>query len=332
MRMTAILIALVPLATAPAAQAPMPSHGRSTAAAPSGAREMARVNGVPVTGDRVAAALSTLIPQESFHRNVSEERMAALRSQALAAVIDEELQYQDGIRRGLTAADADVQAAWKQTVARYGGPTAFAEALRKAGIDRTAVRREIERQLVLEKSYATAVLNRCAVTREDAARFFRENPDRFVEPEQLHVFAVTIAVDPSSNAAQWRDAKTRAEQARRALDAGAPFADVARTYSTDASRDKGGDLGFVHRGSLASPFEDIVKALPAGRPSDVVESIYGYHVVLVSEVRPPRRKTFEQVSSTLVKDLAARRCGERRTSWIASLRAAARIETLEPVQ
>ena len=61
-------------------------------------------------------------------------------------------------------------------------------------------------------------------------------------------------------------------------------------------------------------------------PSDVVESIYGYHVVLVTEVRPAAGKPFEQVAEGLARDLSTTRCDERRTTWLAGLRAAARVE------
>ena len=88
-------------------------------------------------------------------------------------------------------------------------------------------------------------------------------------------------------------------------------------------------MGLVHRGSLASPFETIVQTLPVGAPSDVVESIYGYHIVLVSEVKPPQKKTFEQVSANLTKDLSATRCAERKDAWLKGLRASAHIQLHE---
>jgi hypothetical protein len=330
MKIAALLLLVLPLTeVASAAQRPMPSHHTTTPATVA-VREVARVNGVAVTSDRLAAALSTLVPQESFHRNVSAEKMAALRQQALATLIDEELAYQDGVRRGITASDADMRAAWTQTVARYGGARKFDEALRQAAISQSTVEHEIARRLIVEKNYGLAVLSHCSVTKDEALRFFTDNPDRFVEPEQVHVYAITVGVDPSSSAGRWAEAKVRAEEARKALDGGTTFADAARIYSTDPSREKGGDMGFVHRGSMSGPFDAVVQKLAVGTPSDVIESLYGYHVVLVSEVRPPQRKTFDQVSATLVKDLSSTRCAERKDAWLAGLRASASIQTSEP--
>ena len=330
MTRVAILLLVLPLCATPAgAQRPVPSHPPATPPPAGAVQEVALVNGTAVTSDRVAAALSTLIPQESFHRNVSAERMAALRQQALSTVIDEELAYQDGRRQGLKGSDADFKAAWAQTVNRYGGATRFDAALRKAGASRASVEQEIRRRLIIDLSFRQAVMDRCSVTSDEAAQFYREHPERFIEPEQLHVHAITISVDPSSPSEAWPAAKARADEARRALARGMAFAEAARTYSTDPGRASGGDMGLVHRGSLASPFETIVQTLPVGTPSDVVESIYGYHIVLVSEVKPPQKKTLEQVSTTLTKDLSATRCAERKDAWLQGLRASAHIQLHE---
>lgn len=290
---------------------------------------VASVNGTAITSDRLSAALSVLIPQESFHRTVSAERMAALRREALDRIVDEELAYQDGVRRGIRPSASEQKAAWNTTMSRYGGTAGLAAALRQANMSRSALEQAISRRLIGEKNYQQAVASHCAVTSGDARKFFDANRERFVEPEQLHVFAITVGVDPSGGPAAWEEAKHKAAAAKEALERGMPFSQAAHDFSTDPSRDSGGDMGFVHRGSLADPFETIVTTLPIGKPSEVVASIYGYHIVLVSELRAEAPKTFDEVSRTLISDLTEKQCTEQRQSWLSSLRAAARIEVLE---
>ena len=333
MTRAAILSLVVALSAVPlAAQRPLPSHGAPRPAPAAAATAVARVNGVAVTSDRLAAALSALIPQESFHRSVDARTMATLRQRALDSVIDEELAYQDGLRRGLKAGAVESRTAWNQTVKRYGGARAFDEALRASGVTKASVEREIARRLVVEKNYAAAVMNRCQVSEIEARRFYDEHPERFIEPERVHVHAITVTVDPSSPASAWAAAKVRAGEARAALGRGVPFGEAARTYGTDSSRETGGDMGLVHRGSLQEPFESVVKTLTPGVVSEVVESLYGYHVLQVSEVAPPQARAFAQVSATLVQDLSATRCAEQKERWFGELRAAARIERGEVAQ
>ena len=288
-------------------------------------REVARVNGVPLTSTRLEAAVNALIPIESFHRDVSPEKMAALRQKALQNIVDQELQYQDGVRLGLTVTDLEVNAALAQAQQKYKSPQAFAQALGSATLTVADARREIRRPLTIEKARDRAVASKCQVSRDEAASFFQSNPERFVMPEQLHVYAITIGVDPSSSAKQWADAKSRAEDVLRQLRAGAPFEEMARKYSTDPSRTTGGDMGFVHRGSLSDDFEKATRDVRVGRVSDVIESLYGFHIVRVTEIRPPLKKTFAEVGAEIQEDLTAKRCAEMHDAWLARLRAGATI-------
>jgi len=169
------------------------------------------------------------------------------------------------------------------------------------------------------------VTEKCQVSQGEASSFFTANPERFVEPEQLHIFAITIGVDPSSTASQWAASKTRAEDVRQQLTAGASFDELARKYSTDPSKASGGDMGFVHRGSLSDKFEQIASATAPGRTSDVVETLYGYHIVRVTETRPPQKRTFADIGASLQRDLTATRCAETRDAWLTRLRSAATI-------
>ena len=320
-----VLIAAIGTATAAgAAQRPVPSHAVAAPPRPA-ATEVARVNGTSITSDRLDAAVSALIPMESFHRNVSVDKMAALRQRALQTLVDEELEYQEALRQHVVVTTAETEAAWARTAASYGGVDRFQEVLQQAGTSTATARAEIRRRLAIGKIDEREVAAKCAVSREDAARFFAANPERFVEPERLHILAITVGVDPSGTAAQWSTAKALAQQALLELRAGASFSATALKYSTDPSRSQGGDMGFVHRGSLNERFEQVARTLPAGHVSDVVETLYGYHIIQVSDIRPATNKSFAEVGARLQKDLAASRCAERKDAWVEGLRARATV-------
>jgi peptidyl-prolyl cis-trans isomerase SurA len=55
---------------------------------------------------------------------------------------------------------------------------------------------------------------------------------------------------------------------------------LARERSEDGSAQRGGDLGWVGRGHFAPPFEAAAFALAPGQLSDVVETDFGFHVIL----------------------------------------------------
>ena len=320
----AALLAVVVTVQAASAQKPVASHG--TAAAPQPAvRVVARVNNAPIMSDRVDVALRRLIPFESFHRNVGAATVERLRGKALDGVVDEELRYQDGVRQGLTPSRAEVNAGFKAVVARYGRREAFEQALRASGASGEDVRREVRRTLVIQKAFDRAVTSRCQVSAEEAARFYADNPGRFVVPEQLHVYAITFGVDPGSPAGAWTDAKAKAEQVLGQIRNGAPFEEMARAHSTDKTRERGGDMGFAHRGSLTDEFEQALRDLEPGGVSPVIQTIYGFHIVRIASITPPERKMLPEVAEAIQQDLTKQRCAETESAWTARLRASAAI-------
>lgn len=305
------------------AQRAWPSHAIDTV--PAAVRPVAIVNGVTLKSDRLEAAVGQLLPLESFHQNVSADKMASLRQRALVQVVDEELQYQDGVKSGLTVTDAAVKTALDQAVARYPNRKAFDAALVRSGATIADMRRELRRRLVISRIHELQVTARCVVDRAEAERFFHEHPERFVEPERLHIRAITLGVDPSSGPSGWSAARVRAEEVRSQLAGGAAFEDLAKKYSTDPSGQKGGDMGLVHRGSLSQGFETVAASLPVGQPSPVVETIYGYHVIQVTEILAPQARSFADVGARLQQDLTGERCAAASDAWTARLRSAATI-------
>ena len=248
MRITLTLIFVAALAAAASAQRAVPSHQTA------GPAEVVRVNGRPLMSDRLDAALGALLPQQSFHRNVSTSRMTELRTQALDTMVNEELEYQAGVSLGIRPSAADVDAAVNSLRKTFPSSQAFDATLRKAGATIATARVELARSLTIERTVARQVTSHCSVAAAEARRYFDQNHDRFVIPEQLHLYAITIGVDPSASSKDWSDAKTKAQDVPKQIRAGAAFDETARKYSTDPSRTSGGDMGFIHRGSLSDQF------------------------------------------------------------------------------
>lgn len=291
---------------------------------------VARINGATLTSERVELQLQGLIPRTSFHRNVRPDRMAELRAQALELAIDEELQYQEAIRLRLVVTAAEVNAGLERARKGYSSRAAFESARKNAGVTLKELRANIRRALLVQKVRKRAVLNKCTVTEAEARRFYRENPQRFVTPERLHVHAITIGVNPSAPIERWMAARTKAEALLREIKGGATFEDVARRESTDESRAAGGDLGIVHRGRLTEEFESAIRALRPGELTPVIQSLRGFHILRLTEILPPEAKAYREIRKQLLSDLTKKRCEEQHEAWRTSLRAKASIQMLAP--
>lgn len=111
------------------------------------------------------------------------------------------------------------------------------------------------------------------------------------------------------------------------LEKGADFTALAKKYSTDPSKDQGGDLGWFTADRMVAPFSEAVIALQNGEfTKSPVQTQYGWHVILKEDTKPltapPLDAVKEQIRPMLQRQKAL--------AMIETLRKAAKIETYLP--
>ncbi len=104
--------------------------------------------------------------------------------------------------------------------------------------------------------------------------------DRVREAEVSHIMVSWEGAWRSESALSRDAARARIEEAARRLEAGEDFAALARSLSEDPSAQEGGRLGAIAPGQTVPAFEEAVFALEPGERSGVVETPYGFHLVV----------------------------------------------------
>lgn len=154
------------------------------------------------------------------------------------------------------------------------------------------------------------------VSDRDVQKFYDENQPRFAGER---VVASHIMVR----------SEAEAQQVLADLKAGKDFAALARERSVDAvSAARGGELGVVFRGALPKPFEDAAFKLQAGEVSPVVQTQFGFHVILVREhLTTPT--PFVEVKEQIREHLLNQRRQEALQAYLDTLEKAGSVKVFE---
>ena len=156
---------------------------------------------------------------------------------------------------------------------------------------------------------------------------------RFVEPEQRRVSHILIQVAEDADETSRQQALEKAAELASEARGGADFAELASANSQDpGSASQGGDLGVMTPGTMVKPFEDAARELAEGEVSDPVQTRFGYHVIKVTELRPPREKSFAEVREQIAREVTNRRAESLFIDRAETLRSLAyeQPDTLEP--
>jgi parvulin-like peptidyl-prolyl isomerase len=159
---------------------------------------------------------------------------------------------------------------------------------RKQSVEALALERLIDAKIQGELAEQEGV----TVTEADIdARFAQEA----TIPELRHIWLIEVAPETPEGETAPGDAeidaaREKAEDALDDLEAGRDWETVAREVSTDDSRDKGGDIGFVDDQTRLDPaMTDALFAVELDTPTEVVEGADGiFRIGRVTEIIEPR--------------------------------------------
>lgn len=118
----------------------------------------------------------------------------------------------------------------------------------------------------------------------EARKIYDETVKRIGPDGLVQCSHILLRLNQQASQEEQKVAKVRIDSIYKALKNGADFAELAKKVSQDpGSAQQGGLLPFVQRGQLVKEFEDAAFALQPGQMSEIVQSPFGYHIILVKE-------------------------------------------------
>lgn len=298
------------------------------AAEQSGTTVVATVSGVEITRaelDREAQNLTANVQQR-----LGPERAAQLqtqiRKQALESLIVQQLLKRAISNENIEVTDAEVSNRIAELAATLPVGVTLEQQLARYNVTPEQLSEAIKFDMAVGKLMEKHTPTDLVPSEEEIEQFYEQYQDQFTRPETVRARHILIQVSPDDPPEVKETKRKQAEEIRQNLLEGADFAELAREYSDCPSKRKGGDLGEISRGQTVPNFEQAAFSQKVGEIGPVVETRFGYHIIQVTDHKPPQKLSLDQVHETISRAITQRKQRQAAANYIEKLRQAAQIE------
>jgi peptidyl-prolyl cis-trans isomerase SurA len=187
--------------------------------------------------------------------------------------------------------DAELDRRIKYFISVFGSKEKLEEYYGKSIIElKDDFKTDIEKQLLSDKMKGKAFAG-LKVSPAEVKEFYDRIPKDSIPYFNSELELGQIVMLPKVSEQEKEFARKKLEGIRNDIIQGADFSVKAIQYSEDpGSYLDGGNLGMIERGELVPEFEAVAYKLKEGEMSDIVETPFGYHLIIVDEKRGDKLK------------------------------------------
>ncbi len=242
---------------------------------------------------------------------------AETKRQVATEMVKAEIIAGQASRLGVEVKPTEVAAKLEQQQSKTGADQ-FARDLKAQGLTLDDYTETLEQQVLVD-DLGRQVTADVTVTSDEAESYFLTHKEQFSKPAAAHLAHILLDSEVQ--------AQVVADEIRRGVD----FSTMAKNLSKDdATRQSGGDMGWIEQGSMEPAFEQLAFSLQPGQSSGVVKTSDGYQVIKVLERREAYSPDFNAVKGEVIKTVEANKKEEKFADWLRTAYANAKVEILVP--
>jgi peptidyl-prolyl cis-trans isomerase SurA len=221
--------------------------------------------------------------QNKVDPRTSPDAFIQLQNSVVQSMVDQKIMLEMAELDSIVVDEKEVNQALDQQiqmlVAQAGGEAQAEKALGQPIKDfRREFWYDMQDRMVSER-YQQQLLSAVVVTRSDVKEFYKTYKDSLPTlPMMAKVRHLQVPIKPSA-AAKEKTKSFLSDLKSQIVDGRSSFSDIAKSHSLDPSKNNGGELGWVTRGSLVKNFETTAFTIGLGEISDPIETEFGYHIL-----------------------------------------------------
>lgn len=297
--------------------------------------KQAFVNGEPISGEAVQFEFDRLVQFYTSHGMSPDEvkkNMEKLVEKAREQAIGAKLLFDRAAQLDLPVDKAAIDAKVAEIIRQVGGRDNFARALAGQGISEEQLRKNLEKGCRVDALVQQACGEVAEPTEAEIEAHYSAHKGDYNAPPQVlaqHILVKTEGADAADKAEALEKIKAIRRRVLSSSDPGEigqAFCAEAKSNSDCPSGANGGSLGWFGRGMMVKEFEEAAFGMKCGEVSDVIETQFGYHVILKTDERDGGQRELAEVADQIRDLLRHSARGRAMDAFVAELREKAKIE------
>jgi peptidyl-prolyl cis-trans isomerase SurA len=276
-----------------------------------------------ITVDDVRREVTPLIPQlqrEARNEQEFNQKLEALQDNAIQNLIDRVLiikDFQKDDKKHVPTSFVDNAIAEQLTDQFDNDRSKFLAYLRARGTTMRDYRRETEEDIIYNYMMHQQHKSQSIVSPVRIEQYYKENKDRFYQDDSVHLRLIQLSRGAGEADGQL---KGKAEAILLRLRSGEKFEDLAKEYSSDSRRGKGGDWGWMKRSDLKPEFSEPLFGVKKGECSDPVILPEGCFLLYADDRKYAGIQALDDVRDQIERILVQQMSRETEDRWLERLR------------
>jgi peptidyl-prolyl cis-trans isomerase SurA len=205
----------------------------------------------------------------------------------------------------------------------------FQAALAQEGMTIDDLRKQLEKQMLVEQVQRQEVGSKLNITEEEARQYYARYPEQFTDSASVtlrEIFVEVAASEGGVNVAKDDEAQKKIQGARARALKGEDFSKLAGELSDSPSKANGGLIGPFARSDMSPQLQELVDKMKQGDITNPIRTAKGYQIFKLETLKAAAVQPFDSVRDLISDKVAAARTQTEMRKFLARLRAQAIIE------
>lgn len=170
-------------------------------------------------------------------------------------------------------------------------------------------------QILIQYLIEKEIVEKAVLSEEEIKSYYEEHKEDYWKDVEVHALNILT------------DSEEQAKEALNKLSEGIDFSIVAQEVSIASSSSKGGDIGFIKKGTFTDDIESVIFNLNPGDVSNIIPTEKGFHIFKIIDKTTAKYIEFDEVKYNIEQKMLPEKQQQTFDEYLKDIENKAIIET-----